>query len=85
MAAEPGMTMTAEPQADRAAADWAAARAERACIELAMYVRMLDDAQRLSDYLKRVVENLKRKILFTTEHKIIHKPCYIRIFVFRIR
>ena len=32
MAAEPGMTMTTEPQVDRAAADWAAARAESAAV-----------------------------------------------------
>ncbi len=30
MSAEPAMTMSAEPQGDRAAADWAAARAESA-------------------------------------------------------
>jgi hypothetical protein len=31
----------------------ATARAERACIELAMYVRMLDDTQRISEYLRQ--------------------------------
>lgn len=31
----------------------ATARAERACIELAMYLRMLDDAQMISEYLRQ--------------------------------
>ena len=45
--------------------DRAAERAERACIELAMFLRMLDDVEKISDYQKatRNVQNCGKLIM----------------------